>query len=383
MEDKFIDLAQVAPGVYDLDYIHVIQTDAQEVGQEQPEDANNTSEPTEQEWIAFYRYDVVDSSSTSPAGPFGAAIYGLINCRPASILSYELVPVGYNYLGEDWADVQVENVLVYADPVSVQGGVALDRPEVMVRGFSRGVVTDLNFFRKTGVQLNCQEQKDWEATHPDEAFPNAIRYDNVGSFHGNYLVKRNASDILVVDRTVFERSQITVKKKYQPVDGSYFQPGTQVLREPVEYSLGFGPGEPQDIPQVYYPEKAVLAFYLALGEGDLAQVEDLLSEAARGRYDVKDDPFGLSTDPDSVARARDNLGRVLVWELGYAPNPDAERLRQDTWVTATVVGVSPDGQVDTAHPCQVRWKVVGEVQEKAIPYGCEWRLDEYQSTCQP
>jgi hypothetical protein len=31
----------------------------------------------------------------------------------------------------------------------------------------------------------------------------------------------------------------------------------------------------------------------------------------------------------------------------------------------------------------VVWTVIGVPREKAIPYGCEWRLDEYRSTCQP
>jgi hypothetical protein len=383
MQDKFIDLAEVAPGVFDLSYIHLIDADVPST--DDSEKDSEPANPTEQEWLVFYRYDVVDPNPENPEGPIGAAVYGLVNCRPASILSYELVPIGYNYLGEDGATVQVENLIEYLDPLSVKDGVALDRPEILVLGSTRGAVTDLNVFRKTGVQLDCLQQRQWQAAHPGEAFPNAIRYENVGSFHGSYLIQRNGADISVVDRSVFERSQIVVRKLYQPQDGSYFKPGTQVLLEPVAYGLSFGPGEPQDVPQVYYPEKAVLAFYQALGKDkdELEQAQGYLSEGAQGRYDIESDPFGLSTDPASVAQARDDLEDVLVLEIGYVPDVEAERLRQTRAVAVTVVGVNADKQVDTAHPCRVVWTVIGVPRDKAIPYGCEWRLDEYQSTCQP
>jgi hypothetical protein len=50
-------------------------------------------------------------------------------------------------------------------------------------------------------------------------------------------------------------------------------------------------------------------------------------------------------------------------------------------VTALVVGVSKDGKIDYDHPCQVTWRIVGVPKPDALPYGCEWRLDGYISTC--
>jgi len=31
----------------------------------------------------------------------------------------------------------------------------------------------------------------------------------------------------------------------------------------------------------------------------------------------------------------------------------------------------------------VTWRVIGVPNDRALPYGCEWRLDSYESTCQP
>jgi hypothetical protein len=365
-DDKTIYLGDLVPGLYDLDYISRVDTDWED-------------EAIKQEWLAFYQYDVATSSQGSTKGPFGGAIYDYDDCRPPAILSYELVPVSYDYLGQDAVWQSVENIIPYADPVSA----GQDRPELIMNGSTQGVVTDLNVFRKVGVALDCFQLQQWRVVHPGEAFPNPLRYENIGSFRGNYRIARDQATITVVDRSPFERSQIAIRRQYRPENGSYFRPGTQVLLDPVEYSLIFGPGQPDQVPQVYYPEKAVLAFYLNLTK-DKAQLETAkgyLSTGAQQAYDIETDPFGLSTDPNSVARARDKLARVLVWEIRYQPDVAAEQLHQDRQVTVIVTGVDKDGNIDYAHPCQVTWQVVGRANPQALPYGCEWALDWYRSTC--
>jgi len=64
-----------------------------------------------------------------------------------------------------------------------------------------------------------------------------VSYANVGSFRGNYLVRRSGSTVTVIDRAGFERSQFTTEKSYRPLNGSYFKPGTQTLLDPVEVTL--------------------------------------------------------------------------------------------------------------------------------------------------
>jgi hypothetical protein len=367
-KDRMIYLGDFVPGLYDLDYIKRIDTDWESEGK----DEKDTE--ARDEWLAFYRYDVTGATTKSPTGPFGAVIYDHNQCRPPAILSFELVPVNYDYLGQDGLGASVEDIIPYPDPLS---GLK-NRPEVIVNGLTRGAVTDLNIFREVGVPLTCLQWQQWQAVHPGQAFPNSLRYENIGSFRGNYLVERSGATVTVVDRSPFERSQITIRRQYRPEDGSYFRPGTQVLLDPVESSLAFGPGEPDVIPEVYYPEKAVLAFYRMLGKDqkNLEVADKYLSPDAQVIFDIKTDPFGL-------AMPRKDLARVLVWEIRYEPDVAAEQLHQDREVTVTVAGVDGQGNVDHAHPCHVTWTIIGYGNASALPYGCEWRLDSYWSDCVP
>jgi hypothetical protein len=370
-KNKLVDLTQFVPGLYNMDYIWRLDTDG------------DTTD-TQLEWLAFYRYDVTTKQSQKNSwveGPFGAAVYDINRCRPPAIPSYELAPISYDYLGQDGAKAAAENAIDYKDPLS--GG--LDRPELFIAGFTRGVVTDLNIFRKVGSEPDCLLVQDWIRKHPGQPFPYGewLSYANVGSFRGNYSVRRNGSTVTVVDSAGFERSQFTVEKSYRPVNGSYFQTGTQTLLDPVEYSLAFGPGQPDQIPQVYYPEKTVLAFYKSLTKdtASLERAKGYLSDGAKTAYNINTDSFGLSTASTSVAMARDKLARVLVWQIKYEPDIQAEQLHAERQVTAVVVGVDKDGNIDYAQPCQVTWRIIGVPNPSALPYGCEWRLDGYVSTC--
>lgn len=359
-KDKTIYLGDFVGGVYDLDYINRIDTDG-------------SQEPQKEEWLVFYQYDVrQDQNSETYTGPFGAAIYDYTDCRPPTLLSYELVATNYDYLGQDQALVQTENIIAYADPLSAMQ----DRTEVIIVGLTRGAATDLNVFRKVGIELDCYEQQQWRAAHPGEAFPNPLHYHNIGSFRGNFLIRRIGDTITVIDRAPFERSQITIEKQYRPENGSYFQTGTQTLLPPVEFTLAFGTGLPDQVTQVYYPEKAVLAFYTQLGKDSksLEAAKGYLSPGAQDTFDIRSDQFGL-------AMSRRDLARVLVWEIRYQPNPEEERLRQPRQVSLSVVGVDRDGNIDYGHPCQVTWEVIGLENPRAQPYGCEWRLNQYQTSC--
>jgi len=370
-DNKIVDLTQIVPGLpEDLELIQRLDTD------------NDPDDGELLEWAVLYRYDTVVSGEGAVSGPYGAAIYDVDRCRPPAIQSYELAPANYDYLAQTWATVGAENMIEYKDPLSSE----LDRPEVIVRGLSPGqVLTDLNIFRKVGIEPNCLEVQAWRQAHPGQAFPYGdwLRYDNIGSFRGNYEVRRDGQTVSVFDRGPFERSQIVIRKDYRPRNGSYLYPGTQTLLDPVEYRLTFGKGAPTDVPEVYYPEKAVLAFYELLGkdQASLDQAKTYLSPGAQDAYDIDTDTFGLSADSESVAQARSKLDRALVLEIRYVPDRDAERLHEDRQVTVIVVGANKDGGVDYAHPCTVTWRIIAEPNPQALPYGCEWRLDRYQSSC--
>jgi hypothetical protein len=369
-KDNMIYLGDFVPGLYDLDYITRIDTD-------------NKDEDIEEEWLAFYQYDVhgkpeVEKVPERYQGPFGAAIYDYRDCRPPAILSFELVPVSYDYLGENEVNAVVENIISYPDPLSA----GRDYPEVIVAGKTRGVVTDLNIFRKVGVELDCRQWREWRQTHPGEVFPNPTRYENIGSFRGSYQVKRAKSSVTVIDRAGFERSQFVVRRLYTPNSqtGSYFDLPDQVLLDPIEYTLDFGPGQPDEVSQVYYPEKAVLAFYRALGkdEESLNRAKSYLSEDAKARYDINTHQFGLDMSREKVAR-------VLVLEIRYHPDVQKEQAHEERTVAVQVVGVDKDGnwRDNNNPPRLVTWRIIGVNKAGAIPYGCEWKLDEIVSVASP
>ena len=370
-DDKIIDLTEIAPGVYHPD--NIIRVDTDETYEDEEPD----------EWFTFYRYDVVGADKEEPKGPWGAAIYDPDRCRPPAILSYELVPTNYDYLGQDSAKLEVDNIITYEDPLS--GG--LDRPEVIIKGQTRGLATDLNLFRKVGNYPDCFEIQNLRQADPNLSVPYAERldFDNIGSFRGTYKVDIDGNTVSVWDSGGFERSQLTVKRVYEPQNGSYFRPGTKVLLDPLTTSVDFGPGQPDDVPTAYYPEKAVLAFYSNLGKDkeDNQVAESFLSPYAQQIYDIQKDPFGLSTDSSSIAQARSDLAGVSVLEIRYQPDVTAEQLHEDRDVAVTVVGVNKKGQIDYAHPCQVTWTVVGIPNAQALPYGCEWKLEAYWTTCIP
>jgi hypothetical protein len=361
MYDRMIYLGDIVPGLDDLSDIQRLDTDWVE-------------EAIPQEWMAFFQYDVRQPPESAPIGPFGAAIYDYNNCRPPAILSFPLVPVAYDYLGQTGIAPTVENIIPYPDPVS--GG--RDLPEVIVTGFTRNLATDLNIFRREGIPLSCDEAQRWQAEHPGVSFPNPLRYENIGSFRGNESVRRNGAEVIVRDRSPFERSQIVIEKHYRAENGSYFVPNTQVLLDPVEASLAFIAGLPDALTQVYYPEKTVLAFYNLLGKdvANLERAEDLLSADAQAIFDIETDPFGLHM-------SREDLARVLVREIRYNPDVEAERLHQTREVTVVVLGVDADGNISYANPCEVTWSIVGVENPAAQPFGCEWRLETYWSTCVP
>ena len=111
--------------------------------------------------------------------------------------------------------------------------------------------------------------------------PGQQGYDLLGTFRGTGGVNPTGGGrVQVLDRGFFDRSQIAIRRVYTPdATGSYLQPGDG-LYPPKETSLAFTFGQPITITDLYYPEKAVLAFYLNLGQNDKA-AQGYLSDMAK------------------------------------------------------------------------------------------------------
>ncbi len=349
--DRIIYLGDIVPGLADLNYIHRVDTDL-------------ADEPQKEEWLVFYRYD-------SPGGPFGAAIYDPDNCRPPAIQAFELVPVAYDYLGESGAEfLGVANMIAYQDPKSR----GRDWPEVVIAGSgSGGYRSDLNIFRKVGVEPSCTERLRWQREHPGQPLPDEwrLRYENIGSFRSTGWVEINLENgvVTVWDRAGFERSQFAVRRVYTPQQGSYFKPGTQTLLDPVEQELSFGTGRPAEVSQVYYPEKSVLAFYLDIVADPNRARPYLCSYRQDADKSINPAEFGLTVPLKE-------LQKVIVCEIRYEPDAAKEQNHETRTVWARILEVKPGGSTDCNRAHLVRCTVEGVDNAQALPYGCEWCLRE-------
>lgn len=364
LDDKGIYLGDVVPGVYDLNYINRIDTDW------------DKDDLVEKEWVVFYQYDVRTPEEGLPRGPFGGAIYDSDRCRPPVIYSFELVPVSYDYLGQDSVYVGVENIIRYKDPLSWdRTGQELDRPEVIIAGMTGGAVTDLNVFRKVGWDQECEPRREVQTgPEPYQTVTVPFTYQVIGTFRGNYYVARNGATVTVVDRAGFERSQIVARRVYtpDPATGSYLVPAPQdpnklVLREPDRVGLGFGPGRPDDTREVYYPEKTVLAFFLDLGGNS----KRALSSQCQGKdtRDYHPEQFGLTLPLK-------DLKEVVVCELGYIPDIGGEQNHDPQRVRAKVVEVPEGGSRSCELARSLECVVHAAPDPRALPYGCEWCIQE-------
>jgi hypothetical protein len=333
-QERVINLLEVAPGIQTIR--HVYRLDA---------DADNF-----REWVVLYSYD----TTTQGQGPFGAAVYDVDRCRPPAIVTYELRPYDYNYVAENLP-------LRWAGAPTVQDINGDGQQELVL-----DIGNDMSIFRWFDHTLDCVAPG-----------PGLQGYELLGSFRGSGGVyAEGGGRIVVMDRAYLDRSQTAIKRVYTPdANGSYLRPEGGGLYPPQETGVDFAFGVPVTATQLYYPEKAVLAFYLNLGQDNKA-AKAYLSKQAQDRYPIGTYDFG-------IALPREQLARVLVKELSYTPNMGEEQLHYPQDVAIVVVGVRSDGYVDEANPRRVVWRVIGVSKEGALPYNCEWRLDELISITVP
>ena len=306
-----------------------------------------------EEWLVFYRYDRPDTEHPYYGrSPIGAAIYDPDRCRPPILRSYELRPYDYDYVAEQQAIPELVDL------------VGDENPELILKGYSGGLLTDMSIFQWFDLTQGCQAPA-----------PEATGYRLLGTFRATGGIERRDDRIIVKDRGPFERSQLAIREEYEPdATGSYMGPDGKGLAPPAQASIDFTFSRPQDITASYYPEKAVLALYRALEaalqrestEAEiLGEPEVWLTEQARKRYRVGRDSFGAAVPGDQ-------LQSVLVKTIAYYPDVEKERLHKDRCVTVDVAGIGSDGIETRANT--VTWVVTAHERRGALPYDCEWRL---------
>lgn len=301
----------------------------------------------EDEWVVFYRFDRYETGQWANT-PIHGVVYDALVCDPPIIREYRLPAPDNDYLSEAGISATLEEVL--AEP-----GKSGSVPELVV--FGSGEAQTLSFFRFFDNRTNFCDP-------PPEGQRGFVA---LGFFRAT-AISRDKAIVVTKDRTVFERSQLAIKKTYQPRDDpsvgqTYFQPNG-LLVPPSEQTVDFRfrlPEDPRDSP---YPEKSVATFYLALGR-DNAKARSFLADELQAGFETE---TGLPIPASQV-------GRVLIYSLSYVPDVEAERRRDDRFVEVVVAAV--DKQGNRLPPRRLRWRLVGvPIPERQ---DCEWRMAELVS----
>lgn len=309
------------------------------------------------EWLVFYEFDPFEEEPWDNA-PIKAVIYDALPCDPPILHTWRLPIPDNDYLGEgDRIDAFTQNWLDSADP-----GVATE--ELIIHG--PGPANTLSIFRFDNDQPN------FPCAPLD---PNLQRFNLLGFFRadGRILWDVQANEetgevttlITTYRRTAYERSQLAIKSVYAPrqtPQGETYLDAQGETIAPQEQTVAFmfgTPAIPLDSP---YPEKAVAAFYLALGI-DNEGAQRFLTEELAAQFDQR--TWGLDIPPSE-------LSRVLIHSISYTPDVNEELAHLEREVTVVVVPVNQNNQ--QLAPRRLTWRLRGFVVDN--PEDCEWRLAE-------
>jgi hypothetical protein len=302
------------------------------------------------EWIVFYKFDLVNGTTGYKFSPIGAAVYNDDHGDPPVVFPYELHPPGRRYLGEQNCMAEMKDLIA-----------TTEEPELLVKCFAEEeLVVDLGVFQW------YDEDKNDLSNPPQEGRQG---YRCLGFFHGSGGITLDGPRVIVKERTQ-DRSQLSKKKVYvyDVRQSSYFQQGERELWPPAEAGVEFTFGVPEDVTQSPYPEKVVLAFYLALGQNKTL-AEAYLSEDSELKNAVGSDSFGTEASGDQIQK-------VLVKSVEYTPDPQKEESHKPITVTVSVASVTSAGE-DPPH--DVTWEVRWEPSREGVAKS-GWKLYGYSVT---
>jgi hypothetical protein len=341
-KEKFpIEIEEVIPGTWKPQELRKVDLDGDE----------------EEEWLLIYRQTSVPSSK--PDGPLGGVIYDAqidispvqphleLPYRPAYLVPYRLLPdlrpgKGQGYLGEAGYGIETYDtdrdgkqdelvILGYIqDPNPTKGVLRVSDPS------RKPKPTLVNFFR-------------WENE--------TVGYTLTAHFQGDGGIEvvrprggdRGRIEEVTVKEKLYDRSQICQKTVYRREKDEVTY---QKFSGPV---LDFTYGAPS---QPFYPEAAVLAYYLSLAGGEGSPEDYTTGDGQVSAQNLAKAELG------SVSRAKKNV----VVGLTYPGSISKKDVSNVEYVDVTV-NVIMDGV-----PMDISWQVVnissGKLNEEVI-----WRLN--------
>ena len=324
------------------------------------------------EWVVFYQTDPIQDATWRQPCPDKSPRYGAIydNDRgePAIVFPYTLVPPDRDMLGEEFTGFETAEIVANRSES--------ERPieELLIYGYRGQVRTQLTIFKF--------QQNTLPSDPPTNDPP---RYVVLGAFVGSGGVSYDPinKQVTVLDRGPFERSQLAVKNVYAlhgaPGNETYMsEPGASKLAAPIESTIDFAFGPPEDIFTTEFPEKIVLAFYQSLDrardvEWDsvkfLAPVgtDETIGNAARN-FQADNLAYFFASTPE-VTIAPGDIVNLAVIQLRYFPAVE------ENPVTRTIEGPKPQrGRV--AIQIEAQNITTGLMVYEMIFLNGEWKINQ-------
>ncbi len=314
---------------------------------------------SEEEWVVLYRYDPYLEEDWDNT-PVQAIVYDALPCDPPLIHNWTLPFPDNDYLGEG------ARIRVFLDDW-LDSSDARETPEELVF-YGEGPANTLSIYRFHDYNENfpCRPVDDSK-----QGFSLLGFFRSNGRILWDVRENEDGSKTTIVttfQRTAYERSQLAIKSVYAPLEtavGDTFIGANGRTIGPQEQTVAFMFGTPDEPVESPYPEKAVAAFFLALGaQGNNGRARELLTPELAQQFDER--TWGLDLRPDQ-------LNRVLIYSISYTPDRDAELTYLEREVSAVVVPVDTNNQ--RLAPRRLTWRVRGFYENPDDnPEDCEWRL---------
>jgi hypothetical protein len=199
------------------------------------------------EWVVFYQFDLQNTLN-----PVLGVVYDNDRGNPPVLFPYNLRPPNRDYLSEGKPTLSMQDVTT-----DKNGPNDTDVKEILVQG-----ARELSIFR---FQENSAQ---WD--FPRDSPP---RYQPIGFFRGSGGVSfdKNSKQVTVLDRNGFERNQLVSRSVYglNSETNTYWEQFYDLaaldrkLAKPLLQTIDFLGDAPDDIYEITYPEKIVLAFYVS------------------------------------------------------------------------------------------------------------------------
>ncbi|MEM7034454.1 MAG: hypothetical protein AAF629_33240 [Chloroflexota bacterium] len=366
----------------------------------------NTDADPFDEWLVFYQSDPIRfNTSRQPcpdSSPWFGAVYDMDRGEPPVVFPYRLTPPNRDSLGDAGTRYTLADVVANQPDILCPGDdeSILTAPinELFVYGQMDGY-SQLNPERIDNQLTIFKFQPNTQCYDNPTNTPPKPRYKVVGAFTGSGGVTYDPTtkEVTVNNFNDLGRSQLTVRNTYALLgpqdDRSYMSTADpSQLANPIQSTIDFAFGPPEDILNTEYPEQIVLAFYKSLdinkpsGEYEWDPEDFLAPEGTRPEEQCVKNPNVMSdalaqykaghfeyffTDQLNTDINADDIYDLSIIQLRYFPKLET------TPNQGTLLGEEPicgrvDIQIAGGDPAKIP---NGLISYEMIYLGTQWKIN--------